>query len=99
MAERYVNFVSDQSIPKALSRQILIEATEKDKMLSEIKNLINDKLHVNVGQYKKIKDELSITSDGLVLRGNRIICAQKWLHSVFLLTDKTHFSAHATLDR
>jgi hypothetical protein len=74
IAERYVNFIASSKIPRALNKCELIEATQNDEELTQVKNMITNKHFDDVSTiFKRIKDELSITQDGLVLRGNNIV--------------------------
>ena len=88
VAEEYVNMISTHAVPKAMSRQEIISATNDDVTLTTVKSLLEsgrwyviDKpeqldSEVNVQDlklYKKVRHELCTTQDGLVLRGNRIV--------------------------
>lgn len=66
--------IACNALPKAISRTEMVNETSKDATLIEVKKLIDNKQYKAelVGQYRQLKDELSTTNDGLVLRGDRI---------------------------
>jgi hypothetical protein len=63
IGDRFINLISQEAIPKAISRQQLINATNDDHVLTQVKSMIQEQPHQDVGQYKNIKDELTTTSD------------------------------------
>ena len=69
MMEEYINFIVDSSVPKAITLAEIIKATNEDRTLKGLRAAIR----LIVEEYKHIKDELSITSHGLILRGTRIV--------------------------
>ena len=71
----YINFVVDPSIPKAMTLAEIVKATYESHTLKGLRAAIRlDKWDsVVVKEYKHIKDELSISSHGLILRGTRIL--------------------------
>ena len=69
MMEEYINFIVDSSVPKAITLAEIIKATNEDRTLKGLRAAIR----LIVEEYKNIKDELSITSHGLILRGTRIV--------------------------
>ena len=83
--ENYVSFISEHAIPKAFTRNEIIEETKKDKMMIELIKLlegdreqkhdiqksVNDQANTN--PFTKILEEITITTDGLIMRGNRVI--------------------------
>ena len=87
-AEEYVNFVAGNAIPKAMTLQEVQEASDKDPTLHVLKGLIQsgrwhslqtpdwvptDANVVELRAYSKIRQELTVTASGLVLRGTRLI--------------------------
>ena len=70
-----INFVVDSSIPKAMTLAEIVKATNEDRTLKGLRAAIrlNKWDSVVVKEYKYIKDELSISSHGLILRGTRIV--------------------------
>jgi hypothetical protein len=80
--ESYVAFISEHSIPRAITREELIEHTASDKslqaLISYIRNHQNETSDVEMtqlvkSQFSKIRIEISITNDDLVMRGSRIV--------------------------
>jgi hypothetical protein len=64
-------------MPRAITRAELISSTEADKELQEVKRMIIDaKVH---GAFKLMRNELTTSKNGLVMRGNRfVIFINKW---------------------
>ena len=79
--ERHVNFISGHAIPKTMSREELVEHTSKDATLEVLKDVISGKRSFDDDgttrdvkvDYGRIFSELSVTSDSLVMRGERLI--------------------------
>ena len=65
IAEEYVHYVAVRAVPKAFSLEQISAATKDHK----VGQWSNDK---EINPFQKLKDELS-TSQGLVLRGSRIV--------------------------
>ncbi len=79
-SEMHINFVTDHSMPKAISRDEFRQATMADRTLNNvIKALGNGRWYDIVEDDKvakslfKIRTELSCTEDGILLRGSRIV--------------------------
>ena len=74
VAEDYVNFLANESKPLALLKENIIISTQNDKTLLAVIQATKtgrwDK--TDVKPYFNVSRELSVTKDGLVLRGNRI---------------------------
>ncbi len=75
MTEAYINFIVDSSIPKAMTLEEIVKATNDDPILKGLPASIrlNKWDSSVVKEYKHVKDELSISSHGLILRGTRIV--------------------------
>ena len=75
MTEEYINFIVDSSIPKSMTLAEVIEATNDDRTLKGLRAAIrfNKWDSPVVKDYKHVKDELSVSSHGPILRGNRIV--------------------------
>jgi hypothetical protein len=76
--ENYVAFISEHAIPKAFQRDEIIAATATDlvlqRLISSLRNergkVIDDELMQIVKcQFLRVMGELSVTADGLVMRG------------------------------
>ena len=74
LAEVYVNYVSINAVPKAMTLEEIKQETKHDvEMQAVIKAVETDQWSApEVQNYKKLKEELSVFN-GLVLRGNRIV--------------------------
>ena len=72
IAERYINMVCKAAMPSAIGINQMVYEVNCDETLNQVKNFISGRKFGEIGRYRNIKDELSISSDGLVLRGNRI---------------------------
>ena len=76
--ESYVAFISEHAIPKAFTREELISETNSDSILQKLKQIIQENLKFEdcdditslKTQFLKIRDEISFTDDGLVMRSN-----------------------------
>ena len=75
MTEAYINFIVDSSIPKAMTLEEIVKATNDDLTLKGPRAAIrlNKWDSPVVKEYKHVKDELSISSHGIILRGTRIV--------------------------
>ena len=75
IAEEYVHYVAVRTVPKAFSLEQISASTKDDKVLQQVKKALNSGQWPNdkeMNPFQKLKDELS-TSQGLVLRGSRIV--------------------------
>ena len=77
MTEEYVNVIAFNSIPKTMTMEE-VTATGSDKVLREVRAAIKKgKLDFDIVKpYKAIKDELTVTSKGIILREPRIVIPQ-----------------------
>ena len=75
--ERYINQIVSCAIPPALTRTELATATAEDLELQLLTSWIGQrhgkKLPQELVAYSKIKDQLSVASDGIVLRDQRVV--------------------------
>ena len=91
-AEEYVTFVAGNAIPKAMTLQEVQEATNQDSTLKSLKSLLHsgkwsslktpdwvskDADIVELRAYSKIRQELTVTASGLILRGTRVVLPTK----------------------
>ncbi|CAF1076837.1 unnamed protein product, partial [Brachionus calyciflorus] len=88
--ESYVNLVSNMSIPSAISRKELVQATKEDTELKEVIKMIEGKRYDKVDAYERIKMELSLSKDGLVLRGNRVVIPKLFQKRVIKIAHSGH---------
>ena len=85
--DAYVNFVTTNAVPSAVTLQEIKDAAAKDDTLENLARVITQKWHEvgkDVGQYQQIKQELSV-SNGIILRGTRIIGPERLRQRVIML--------------
>lgn len=91
-----VNRITDTSIPIAITRDMVAQETNKDECLQKLKTAIyatsNDTLwkQPELKPYAQIKYELAVTSDGIIIRGNRIVIPKTIQEQVINLAHKGH---------
>lgn len=90
IGDRFINLISQEAIPKAISRQQLINATNDDHVLTQVKSMIQEQPHQDVGQYKNIKNELTTTTDGIVMRYGRICIPATLQNQIIKLAHQGH---------
>ena len=75
LTEEYVNFISRYAVPKAMTLKEIKDATDTDRTLKAVRAAIRtNQWNVDLVQpFKSIKDELTINSENVVLRGHRIV--------------------------
>ena len=83
IAEEYINFVLQSATPKAMSSQEIRVATESDATLKAVTLALASgnwtraqNQFINTAKfdaYKRVKEEISCTESGILLRGSRII--------------------------
>jgi hypothetical protein len=88
--ESYINMVSTSALPRAICKSDLIEATKVDKELAEVINMMNGCKHNAPESFEKIKNELSMTRDGLLLRGTRVVVPSKYRRQVIKIAHRGH---------
>ena len=89
--ESHVNFVTQLSVPKAITREQLANATNNDRTLQSVIHalqtgnwfqVIGDDPLAKV--FFNLKSELSVSDDGILLRGTRVIPESLQKHCVKL---------------
>ena len=82
LTEQYVNFLTTHAVPKAMNLQEIIEETNQDETLQTVKKLIQSGKWYEIGRtitvenledlksLAKVKTELTVTLQGLVLCGS-----------------------------
>ena len=74
--EDYVNLILPGLFPTALSRKAMAQATSDDKTLVILKRSISEGTLLkdqSLQPFKIVFDELCVSSDGIILRGERIL--------------------------
>ena len=91
--DAYVNFVTSNAVPPAVTLQEVNDATAADETLQRLARVIaTQKWHEagkDVSQYQQIKQELSV-SNGVILRGIRIIVPEKLRGRMIMLAHSGH---------
>ena len=92
MTEEYVNFIALNSVLKAMTMEQIVTATGADKVLRGVRDAIKQNKWDNdiVKPVKAIKDELTITSKGLILRGPRIVIPQSRQQRAIDIAHESH---------
>ncbi len=99
--EAYVAFITQHATPKAITREQLVEATEADAQLQSIsKKLEGQKLNNDeeqlVKQFNNMWSELSKTSDGLILRGTRLVLPEGLRQTALSIAHEGHLGISKT---
>ena len=102
LTEQYVNFLTNHAVPKAMTLQEIVEETNQDETLQVVKELIRSGKWYEIGRtilvknlpqlksLAKVQAELTVTSQGLILRGSRIIIPSKLQNRVVALAHEGH---------
>jgi hypothetical protein len=73
-ADRYVHYLSQYLAPQAMSIEEIQQASINDPELAEIRTCLQtNQLYKIPPPYQSLVDELCITNQNIVLRGNRIV--------------------------
>lgn len=92
--EKFVNFLSDEALPSAIPRKTLAKHTNNDPVLNllkvRLKSPTQSDLNDALQPYKHIISVVSVTEDGILLRGSRIILPSSLQKRVFHLMHRGH---------
>ncbi|XP_017304264.1 uncharacterized protein K02A2.6-like [Diaphorina citri] len=100
--EEFIHAVSERARPIAITREQIILETKADSTLQSVIHLLGLPDQENVWktsdliEYKKIRDELTVTDDGILLRGRRIVIPQKLQARTLYFAHKGHFGVVRT---
>ena len=75
IAEEYINYVTVNAVPNAITLKQIAYATETDPTLQQVQRCLGGSEWPDTPElnpYKRVKDKLCM-SNGLVLRGSRIV--------------------------
>lgn len=75
IAEEYINYVTVNAVPKALTLEQIANATEADPILQQVRCCLSDCEWPDTPElrpYRRVRDELCVTN-GIILRGHRIV--------------------------
>ena len=90
VATKHVNLIINSAIPFAVSRAEIAQATESDPCLSTVTKWVQLKIKCDLGAFKQIKDELSVTEDGILIRGNRIVIPNSLQQKILVIAHQDH---------
>ena len=92
ITEAYVNFVARNAVPKAMTLTEIQEATNNDQTMKGLRASIRLNQWDNdiVKPYKSVKDELTVTSENIILRGTRIVIPESLQQKAIDLAHESH---------
>ena len=98
MTEQYINFVTQNSFPKATSLNEIIQATNADAALTKLKDAIKTNKWDSpaVKPFKPVKNELTTTTQGVILRGTRIVVPTALQQRAINLAHEAHLGIEKT---
>ena len=98
MAEEYVNFIERHTAPRAMPLDEIATATRTDKTLSTLVTCLRtNKWSTDIlTSFKHIKDELTVTNNGIILRGHRIVLPQALQQRAIDIAHETHLGLTKT---
>ena len=98
MTEQYVNFVTRNSVPKALTLKEIIDATNSDVTLTTLRDAIKTNKWDSpvVKPFKAVKNELTSTTDSVILRGTRIVIPSSLQQRAIDIAHETHLGIEKT---
>ena len=98
ITEQYVNFVTRNSVPKALTLKEIIDATNSDVTLTTLRDAIKTNKWDSpvVKPFKAVKNELTSTTDGVILRGTRIVIPSSLQQRAIDIAHETHLGIEKT---
>jgi hypothetical protein len=92
--EEYINSIVDNNLPLNIRLDSIIQATQEDPILKKLKELLSNDYWDNddkrLKPYFSIRSELSISSDDLILYGNRIIIPTKLQPDIIKIAHQSH---------
>jgi hypothetical protein len=93
--EQFVNAVAMSAVPDAISIEQVVEATLADSEMQHLSRVIAErcdgyKLPTAMAPYKRVFDELSVSTDGIVMRGDRIVIPASMREQVVALAHSGH---------
>ena len=93
--ETYINFITSVNTPAAMTQDRIAESTKHDKILQTVlKSVETGQWHQDdekvLSSYKKVCSELSMTSLGILLRGQRIVLPQNLWQEAIALAHEGH---------
>ena len=111
LAEEYLNFILRQNTPTTITVKELVQESQNDSTLKEIKKIMKDQRcrHINnncqfnrgidkeeILAFKHVQEELSETEQGTLLRGTQIIIPRALRRQTIDLAHESHRGIIAT---
>ena len=98
MTEQYVNFVTKNSVPKALTLKEIIDATNSDVTFATLRDAVKTNKWNSpiVRPFKAVNNELTSTTDGVVLRGTGIVIPSSLQQRAIDIAYEVHFGINKT---
>ncbi len=98
MTEEYINFLADNSVPRAMTLDEIIKAANSDSTLKGVRAAIRLKRWDSpvVQSFKSIKDELTVTTHGVILRGTRIVIPKSLQQKAVDIAHEAHLGVEKT---
>ena len=98
MTEQYINFVTQHSVPKAMTLKEILDATNADAALAELRDAIKTNKWDSpvVKPFKAVKNELTTTTQGIILRGTRIVIPAVLQQRAIDIAHETHLGIEKT---
>ncbi|XP_037572338.1 uncharacterized protein K02A2.6-like [Dermacentor silvarum] len=96
VAEQYVNFIVSHSLPRAMTIKEVTEATLADPVINSLKQALKQPQkgkhwkNTTLQPFSRIATELSVSKEGLVLRGTRIVLPAQRHTKVLHLAHRGH---------
>ena len=72
-AEQYVNLIVKSTIPKSVKRSDLAKASKNDARIQNALAILKGEKHKADSTFEKVKPELTVTKDGLLLKNDRLV--------------------------
>lgn len=98
MTEQYIHFITQNSVPKAMTLQEIIKATNSDSTLTELRDAIKTNKWDSpiIKPYKPVRNELTTTTQGIILRGTRIVLPAALQQRAIDIAHETHLGMEKT---
>ncbi|CAB4041445.1 Retrovirus-related Pol poly from transposon [Paramuricea clavata] len=98
MTEQYINFITQNSVRKAMTLQEIINATNADAALTALHDAIKTNKWDSpiVKPFKAVKNELTSTTHGVILRGTRIVIPATLQQRAIDIAHETHLGIEKT---
>ena len=90
-ADTYVHYLAEQLAPQAMTIEEIQQAFVEYEELTQIRNhLKENQPHKLPPQYKLVAEELCVTDQNILLRGNRMVLPTKLRQKAIRLAHEDH---------